>query len=63
MKSRRVTVVEVLPQIAVGEPIMNSVTLYRELVKNGVNVLVNYKLLEIYRKEIIVADEKGKKRT
>ena len=63
MKGRRVTVVEALPQIAVGEPIMNSVTLYRELVKNGANVLVNHKLLEIYRKGIIVADEKGEKKS
>ncbi|MGP3667772.1 MAG: oxidoreductase [Candidatus Bathyarchaeota archaeon] len=63
MKGKNVTIVEVLPQIAAGEPLINSITLYRELVKHGVNVLVNHRLLEIYRGGVVVADENGKKRS
>ncbi|MCX8176537.1 MAG: FAD-dependent oxidoreductase, partial [Candidatus Bathyarchaeota archaeon] len=63
IRGKNVTIVEVLPQIAVGEPLINSITLYRELVKHGVNILVNHRLLEIYREGgVVVADEKGEKR-
>ncbi|MGB9805549.1 MAG: FAD-dependent oxidoreductase, partial [Thermoproteota archaeon] len=62
-EEKKVTIVEALPQVAMGEPILSRMGIVNLLTKAKVNILTNAPVIEIYKNGVDIADSLGRRTT
>ncbi|MGB9894468.1 MAG: FAD-dependent oxidoreductase [Thermoproteota archaeon] len=62
-EGKKVTIVEALPQVAMGEPILSRMGIVNLLTKAKVNILTNAPVIEIYKNGVDIADSLGRRTT
>ena len=60
-EGKKVTIVEALPQVATGEPILSRMGIINLLTKAKVNILTNAPVIEVYNDGVDIADSLGRR--